>query len=90
MQNEFSMRHKPIDKIMRKCSSVDRFYEIVTTMPDPSIVVLLQDGVLTLCACNRSGICTYIFKRMEHDLYPHDKVLIEQLRLLAKKHPNRF
>ena len=90
MQNEFSMRHKSVTIIERKCSSIDRFYEIVTTMPDPSIVVDLQNGALGLYACNRSGICTYIFHCMEYELYLRDRVMIDKLNSIAKEHPNRF
>lgn len=90
MQNKFSMRHKSFTHIIRKCSSIDRLYEVVLTMPDPSIVVDLQNGALGLYACNRSGICTYIFHCMEYELYPRDRDTIDKLNSIAKEYPNHL
>ena len=59
MQNKFSMRHKPVTEIERKCKSIRRIYEVVLTMPDPLITISRYYNNIIIYATNRNGICTY-------------------------------
>ena len=81
MQNKFSMRHKPVTEIERKCKSLKRIHEVVLTMPIPVVNVLRYQNHLFISARNLYGVCIYKYDGAIHPTL--DDNLIKDLRKYA-------
>ena len=81
MQNKFSMRHKPVTEIERKCKSIQRIHEVVLTMPIPIVNVLRYKNRLSVSARNLYGVCIYKYDGAIHPTL--DDNLIKDLRKYA-------
>ena len=72
MQNVFSIQIKPVTTIIRKCFTIERFHEIIMSMPNPVVHVVEDYGYLQLKAWNKNGICHYHYT--DNNFYDINKI----------------
>jgi hypothetical protein len=80
MQNQSSIRIKPVTIIHRNCSSLNRLLEVVLTMPHPVIYMNTDNETFVVTVNNANGICIYDWFCLKQDVTDKERIMIQQLQ----------